>query len=288
MKLGKIGVWAMLETMASPDMVAYARHIERAGYAALWIAEGGRNAMVTSSWLLAHTTNLVVATGIANIYARDPMAMVGAREALNEQSGGRFVLGIGVSHEPVVRQARGHVYGKPVPTMRAYLEAMARVEYLAPPPPERSLTVVAALGPQMLALSRDLADGAHPYNAPPEHTERARAILGPGKLLAVEQKVLLETDPITARRAARQGLSFYFGLRNYIEHWRRLGFGDDDFAAGGSDRLIDALVAWGDDTAIRTRIEAHLAAGADHVCIQPLTDASTTLTRLAPALLAGS
>jgi probable F420-dependent oxidoreductase len=154
--------------------------------------------------------------------------------------------------------------------MRAYLEAMRAAPYLAPPPAQPPRTVLAALGPRMLALSAELADGAHPYNTTPEHTAQARKILGLGKLLCVEQMVLLETDPARARRGARVALAPYMLLENYVNCWRRLGFTDADLSGGGSDRLIDAIIAWGDEKAIRARIDAHFAAGADHVCIQPL------------------
>jgi probable F420-dependent oxidoreductase len=138
-------------------------------------------------------------------------------------------------------------------------------------PSEQPLTIVAALGPRMMALSCELADGAHPYNTTPEHTAKARAVLGPGKLLCPEVWVLLETDPTTARSAAREALSRYLQLENYVNSWRREGFGDDDLAGGGSDRFLDAMVAWGDERAIRARIQAHWDAGADHVCIQPIS-----------------
>jgi probable F420-dependent oxidoreductase len=170
----------------------------------------------------------------------------------------------------MVSKLRGHVYGKPVATMRAYLQAMGAAPYLAPPPPEPPLTILAALGPRMLALSAEHADGAHPYNVPPEHTAEARRILGPGKLLCPEQMVVLEKDPAAARRTGRVALERYLQLENYVNNWRRLGFGDNDLAGGGSDRFIDANVAWGDETAIRARIQQHWDAGADHVCIQPI------------------
>jgi probable F420-dependent oxidoreductase len=227
--------------------------------------------LVLSSWLLFHTKRLIVATGIANIYARDAMAMAGGQRTLAEQSDGRFLLGVGVSHRPTVEGVRGHAYGKPVATMRAYLQAMREAPYGAPQPPERPLTVVAALGPKMMGLSREFADGAHPYNTTPEHTAQARAILGPGKLLCPEVWVLLETDRVAARRAARQALSRYLQLENYVNGWRRQGFGADDLAGGGSDRFLDAMVAWGDEDAIRARIHQHRDAGADHVCIQPIS-----------------
>lgn len=171
MKLGKLGVWASLDGVTAAAGLEIAKRIEHLGYAALWMPESrGRNVLVHSAWLLAGTSKLVVASGIANIYARDAMAMASAQRSLNEQSNGRFLLGVGVSHAPTVNTLRGHVYGKPVATMRRYLEAMRTALYAAPPPPESPLTIIAALGPRMLALAAELADGAHPYNVPPQHT----------------------------------------------------------------------------------------------------------------------
>lgn len=271
MELGRLGVWAQFDPLGAAEGLAFARRVESWGYPVLWMPEAvGRNVLVHSAFLLAGTSRLAVAPGIANIYARDAMAMAAAQRGLNEQSNGRFLLGLGVSHRPMVDTLRGHDYGKPVATMRAYLEAMRAAPYRAPLPAAPPRTVIAALGPRMLALSAELADGAHPYNTTAEHTAEARHIIGPGKLLCPEQMVLLETDPSRARRAAREALARYMQLENYVNNWKRLGFGEDDLAGGGSDRLVDAMVAWGDETVIRRRIQEHWDAGADHVCIQPL------------------
>ena len=271
MKLSRLGVWAAMDAFTAPEAAAFAKRVEAWGYGALWFPEAmGRNSFVQAAWLLANTTRLVIATGIANIYARDWVAASSAQKALNEQSGGRFLLGLGVSHLPLVEGFRGQHYGKPVETMRAYLEGMKKAHYAAPPPPEPPKTVIAALGPKMLALAGEQADGAHPYNVTPGHTAEARKILGPGKLLCPEQMMLAETNPATARAKAQASLAIYLSLPNYFNNWKRLGFSDADFAKGGSDRLIDAVVAWGDDDAIRTRLSAHWDAGADHVCIQAL------------------
>jgi probable F420-dependent oxidoreductase len=260
-----------MDAMDAAAAAEFARQVEGWGYAALWLPESrGRNALVHSAWLLARTEKLVVATGIANIYARDPMAMANGQKALAEASGGRFLLGVGVSHRPMVEGVRGHTYRKPVATMRAYLEAMKNAPYAAPSPPEPPPVILAAIGPKMLALAGERADGAHPYNTTAEHTEKAREILGPGKLLCPEVWVLLESDAAQARRAAREALSRYMVLENYVQGWRYQGFAEADLAGGGSDRFIDAMVAWGGERAIRARIEAHFAAGADHVCIQPI------------------
>ncbi len=271
MDLGKLGVWAGLDGMTAADALAFAQRTERRGFKVLWTPESrGRNVLVNAAWLLSGTSRLIVATGIANIYARDAVAMANAQRGLNEQSGNRFLLGLGVSHKPLVSDLRGHAYGRPVATMRAYLEAMRAAPYQAPMPSERPRTVLAALGPKMLALAREMTDGAHPYCVTPEHTAEARRILGPGKLLCPEVMVLLETDPAKARAAARTALASYIALENYANNWRRLGFTDDDLAGGGSDRFVDANIAWGDEEAIRRRLQLFWDAGADHVCIQAI------------------
>src|SRR5258708_1145287 len=272
MQLGKLGVWASMDVMTAAEGAVFADRADGCGYAAWWLPESRvRNVLAHSAGLLANTSELIIAPGIANIYARDPMAMANGQRGLNEQSGGRFLLGIGVSHAPTVTGLRGHTYGKPVATMRAYLEAMHAAPYLAPDPPERPLTIVAALGPRMMALSGELADGAHPYNVPPEHTAEARGILGAGKLLCPEVWVLLEMDGAKARSAARQALASYLRLDNYVNNWRRLGFGDDDLGGGGPDPFIDPNVPCAAEPATRKPIQEHWAAGADHVCIQSIS-----------------
>jgi probable F420-dependent oxidoreductase len=289
MSIAKLGVWSNIDSFSARDVALFAQRVEAWGYGALWIPEGlGREVFSAASWLLAGTTRLTIASGIANIYARDPVSASAAQKGLNEQSAGRFLLGLGVSHIPLVQDVRRHVYGKPVETMRSYLQAMAAAPYRAVAVPgERPRTVLAALGPKMLALAAELTDGAHPYNTTPEHTAQARSILGKDKLLCVEQAILLETDAREARARARQFLSFYLRLPNYANAWQRMGFSDADLAGDGSDRLIDAVVAWGDERAIRARLEAHWHAGADHVCIQALGGAGHLpdeglLERLAP------
>lgn len=271
MNLGKLGVWASLDALSANDAAAFARRLEARGFETLWLPESrGRNVLVNAAWILANTTRLNIATGIANIYARDAFSANAALQGLNEQSGGRFMLGLGVSHKPMVSGMRGHDYGKPVPTMRAYLKAMQEAAYAGPPPKEKPQVVIAALGPLMLKLAAEMADGAHPYCVTPEHTAEARKLLGPGKILAPEQMVMLETDPERARAGARVALAPYLAMENYCANWRRLGFNQSELADGGSDRLIDANIAWGDEAAIRQRIQAHWDAGADHVCIQSI------------------
>jgi probable F420-dependent oxidoreductase len=289
-RLGRVGVWGALSTRSSAEERPAAAEIERFGYGALWFGEGPTNkeAFAHAAILLAATERIVVATGIANIYARDPTAMNNAGLTLAEAYPGRFVLGMGVSHLPLV-QVRGHDYGRPVSAMRAYLDAMERVKYTPPPPPEPLPLVLAALRRQMLELARDRTDGAHPSLVTPEHTARARAVLGPGPFLAPEQAVVVETDPAGARATGRRHLAFYLTLPNYVNNFREMGFGDADFAGGGSDRLVDALVAWGEVDAVAERVRRHHAAGADHVAIQAIATepgrALDDLRVLAPALL---
>jgi probable F420-dependent oxidoreductase len=290
-RLGRVGVWAgVLATRSAAEERPAAAEIERFGYRALWFGEGPatREAFAHAAILLAATERLVVATGIANIYARDPTAMHNAALTLAESYPGRFLLGMGVSHLPLV-QVRGHDYARPVEAMRAYLEAMERAKYAPPAPPERPARVLAALRRRMLELARDRTDGAHPYLVTPEHTARARAVLGAGALLAPEHAVVVETDPARARAAGRQHLAFYLTLPNYVNNFREMGFGDADLADGGSDRLVDALVAWGDVDVVAERVRQHHAAGADHVAIQAVATAPgralDDLRVLAPALL---
>jgi probable F420-dependent oxidoreductase len=271
MDIGRLGVWYFLDAMTAAGAAVAARRIETLGYGALWIPEAvGREAFASSSFLLASTSRLVVATGIANIWARDALTMAAGRATLAEQSGGRFLLGVGVSHEPLVAGIRGHEWTKPFSHMRTYLEAMEGAPYAAVPPAEAAPTVIGALHPKMLALAAEKTRGAHPYLVPPEHTAFAREVMGKGPWICTEQKVLLEKDPAKARGLAREAIAMYLGLPNYRTNLERFGYGDADFASGGSDRLVDAIVAWGDEKAIDARIRAHLDAGADHVCIQPI------------------
>ena len=268
-KLGTLGVWAWLDHLSAPAAAEFCQRLEAWGYRTLWIPEAvGRDPFAIIGYLAARTEKLVFATGIANIYARDAFTMRAVRETLGEVSQGRFVLGLGVSHAPMVTGMRKHEYGKPIETMRGYLEAMDAAVYAGPSPVEPTPVVLAALRPKMLALSRDAARGAHPYFVPPEHTARAREILGKQAWLCPEQMVLLETDASKARAIARQNMLIYLGLPNYRNNLKWLGFTDGDFENGGSDRLVDAIVAWGDEKVIADRIQAHRDAGADHVCIQ--------------------
>lgn len=269
--LGRFGVWTHVDTMSAADAAAYAKRVEAWGYEAMWLPEAvGRDPFVTIAHLGAHTTRLHYATGIANIYARDPMAMNALRLTTGEVTGNRFVLGMGVSHGHLVAGVRGHEYGKPVTTMRNYLDAMGKALFMASKPTEDVPIVLAALRPKMLELAAERCAGAHPYFVTPEHTARAREILGKDKILAPEQKVLLCTDATKARAVARAAMKIYVALPNYQNCLKWLGFTEADFGGNISDRLVDAIVAWGDEGAIRKRIQQHYDAGADHVCIQPL------------------
>lgn len=276
-RLGRVGVWSFaLQQMSYRDAGAAVRELEVLGYPATWMPEslGSKDVMTHAALLLAATERLVIAPGIANIHARDPMAMANGARALAEAYPGRFVLGIGVSHAPSVR-LRGGDYGRPIQQMTAYLDAMAVARYAGVEPDEPVPLVLAALGPRMLALAAERADGAHPYFVPVEHTPIARERLGPEPCLAVEQTAVLATDPNEARRVGRAFAHHYLALPNYANNLRRLGWSDEDIGNDGSDRLIDAVIAWGDVDAIVSRVRAHLDAGADHVCVQLRTESSS-------------
>jgi len=273
MKLTGRGVWFYPDGLTSDGVVDFAKRIEAMGYSALWLPEaGGRDPFALAARLLDHTSQLVIATGIANIYARDAAAMKAAQYTLAEQSGDRFLLGIGVSHRLLVEDVRGHSYGPPLGAMRTFLDAYEAADYGAVAPGTHPLTVLAALGPRMLELARDRADGAHPYMVTPEHTRMARATLGPDRLLCTEQKVLLESDRAKAFSIARSAAALAMGLTlpNYRRSLMRLGFEEADFENGLSDRLVEGVVAMGAAAEIESRLTAHVEAGADHVCIHPM------------------
>lgn len=290
MNIGRIGIWTFLDLQPAKKAQEAAAEIESLGFGAIWIPEAlGREAFSSAGMLLAGTSRIVIATGIANIWVRDPMAMAGAQKTLTEGYPDRFLLGIGVSHAPLVGM-RGHDYSKPFSAMRSYLDAMASAPFMAVPPSTEPATVIGALAPKMLQLAAERTKGAHPYFVPPEHTAFARQQMGKGPLLAPEQAVILETDADKARAVARGHMATYLGLPNYANNLKRLGFTDDDIGNGGSDRLVDAIVAWGSVDKIAQRIRAHHDAGADHVCIQVLDPDPRTLPlpqwrELAAALL---
>ena len=293
MDIGRIGIWTFLDAPPAAQIPDIAAEIEALGYGAVWVPEAvGRDPFVLAAMLLAATDRLTAATGIANIYARDPVTASSASKTLAEAHPGRFVLGLGVSHAPMVEGVRGREYRSPIATMRSYLDGIDGAFYgvHAPdPPPAR---VLAALGPRMLALAAERTDGAHPYFTPPAHTARAREILGPHAFLAPEQTVILERDRDVARRVARGFATGYVGLPNYANNLRRLGYTEDELARV-DDRVIDAVVAWGDVDTIRSRVHEHLDAGADHVSVQVLSHDHRAVPlaawrELAPALLEGT
>ena len=289
MNLGKLGIWTgQLDFVPAPILRETVHAIDEMGFGAIWFGENiGREPIAQAGVVLSATRRLVVATGILNIWARDPLATLAGQLTLTEAYPGRFLLGLGASHALLVQNERGHDYRHPVQMMRAYLDAMDRHldRYRAVRPPE-SHRVLGALGPRMLALAAERADGAHPYFVPVEHTVEARAALGSTKLLAVEQAVVLEREPAAARRLARRHTRRYLPLVNYTNNLRRYGYGDTDFDHEGSDRLVDAIVAWGDIHAVVNRVEEQWAAGADHVCLQVITGDYRTLPLGAWAQLA--
>lgn len=272
MELGKVGMWFFLDAMTAPQTAAFAQKVEKLGYRTLWIPEAvGREPFPHASYLLTKTDRLNLATGIANIWARDAITMAAASKTVAELSGGRFLLGIGVSHKPIVTNLRGHSYEKPYSYMKEYLPKMKGALYRAPEPKEPVPVVIAALHPKMLALAAAETNGTHTYFVPPEHTAKVRAQIGPKPWICAAQAVVLETDAAKARAAAREYMKTYVPrLPNYTNNLKNLGWKDEEFANGCSDRLVDAIVAWGAEDRIRDRIEAHLKAGANHVCILPL------------------
>ena len=276
MKIRKHGVWFSTNGLTKTKLAKLAQGVERLNYDVLWYPESlSYESLSLGSFLLGQTERLCVGSGIANIYARDALTAMSGHNTLNCLYNDRFILGLGVSHIPLVETQRGHNYGKPVATMRAYLEAMASAN-IAITPPARNI-VLAALGPNMLALSRDQTEGALPYCVTPEHTAMAKDILGADSWLCVEQKICLTTDSTQAKAIAAEGLARYLALPNYRNNWLRLGFTEEDLSGQGSDRFLDAMVASGNADAIQTRLKAHFDAGASHVCIQPLNpDGSAT------------
>jgi probable F420-dependent oxidoreductase len=268
--LGKLGIWSFgLQANRAADAQAGIEAYAGLGYGATWFPEaiGSKEALAHAAVLLAGGPRMVVATGIANIYARDAAAMISGARTLAEAYPGRFVLGIGVSHAPSVAR-RGGTYGPPIETMTAYLDAMDAAAWTGPTLPDRPPVVLAALGPRMLELAAERSDGAHSYFVPVEHTRMARERLGPDPVLAVEITGVLDADPGRARETARAFATYYLAAPNYSNNLRRLGWSDEDVAGSGSDRMLDAVVVQGDAGTIARRVREHLDAGADHVCVQ--------------------
>ena len=264
-----LGIWCSTNNLEQAELAELAAGVERRGYGALWYPESlSYEALALGGFLLSETSSLSIASGIANIYARDAVTSAQGHDSLNRLYGGRFILGLGVSHIPLVERARGHSYGKPVATMAAYLETMAAAAIDPTIKLDERAVVLAALGPNMLALSRDATKGALPYCVTPEHTAQAREILGPDAWLCVEQKVCLTADESTARTVAAQQLARYLALPNYRNNWLRLGFSEDELAGDGAPRFLDAMVVWGGERQIQDCIDAHRKAGADQVVLQ--------------------
>lgn len=292
MDLGRVGVWQyQLDQLPSAQAKEVAAEVESLGYGAIWIPEMvGRESFVSSTLLLSGTERIVVATGIAGIYSRDALCANSALNTVTEAFPERFLLGLGVSHQVMVEGIRGHDYSRPYSKMVEYLAAMDAGFFTASPPTTPTHRALAALGPKMLKLAAERTDGAHPYFIPVEHTAFAREQMGPDAKLYPEQAVVLETDAVKAREIARAHMAMYLTLPNYTNNLKRFGWTDADMADGGTDALVDAIVAWGDEAAIAERVAAHHAAGADHVCIQVLPAEPTKAPlddwrRLAPALL---
>ncbi|TQJ29931.1 TIGR03620 family F420-dependent LLM class oxidoreductase [Microbacterium sp. SLBN-146] len=264
---GPWGVWSGgLRVRDAASATAAAQRLEAAGYSALWMTGGVSNPFARVRELLAATSRVAVATGILSIWTMRPAEVVAELHALTPADRGRFLLGLGVSHASLVDRDDPGRYRRPLTAMREYLDELDACD----PDGLAMQRVLAALGPRMLDLSATRASGAHPYLTTPAHTQRAREVLGTEPFLAPTQMVVLEPDAATARAAARRHLSLYLGQPNYVANWVRLGFTSDDAAEGGSDRLIDAMIAWGDEDAVAARLREHLDAGADHVCISIL------------------
>jgi probable F420-dependent oxidoreductase len=287
--LGKVGIWSR-ELRYNPDRAACAAaaaELEELGYAAIFIPDAGGDVLTEIEHLLAATLQIPLVTGVLNIWMHEPAEVASRRATILSRFGSRFLLGMGASHGPLVESAQRGPYIRPYSKMVDYLDALDAATTTVP----AGDRMLAALGPRMLSLARARTRGAHPYLVPPEHTALAREVLGTGALLAPEQAVVLAADRRSGLEQARSFVASYLLLPNYVRNLRRLGFGDNDLAGNGSDRLVDALVACGDEAAIAGRVRAHHDAGADHVCIQVVgaseVDEALPLQawrRLAPAL----
>ncbi|QES46652.1 LLM class F420-dependent oxidoreductase [Streptomyces venezuelae] len=297
-ELGRVGIWTFAyEGQPAGRVRESAAEVEDLGYGAIWYGEAFGRDTVGQAWLLLSATRrIAVASGIANIAFRDPIATAGAARTLGEAFPGRYVLGLGGHRiDDTVHEVDGHpvpARGRALSTMRAYLDAMDTTPAHGPLPDPAPHRVLAALGPKMLALAAERTWGAHPYFVPVEHTARARRIMGPEAFLGVEQAVVLDTDRARAREVATAHVAGYLAMAPHQQaNVRRLGYGDEDIVGGPSRRLVDAIVAYGDTDAIRRRVRQHLDAGADHVCLQVLTADPAALPQqqwreLAPALVA--
>lgn len=271
MDFGKFGVFSFADQLDAAQLAELAGRVEELGYSTLWYPEVfNYETFALAGYLLGHSNELKVASGIANIYARDPAASVMGSNSLNALYGDRFVLGLGVSHAPLVKDIRGHDYTKPVATMRAYLDGMDQAWEAFGGAPQEKPVVLAALGPNMLKLAGERTLGAMPYNVTPAQAAISRRQMGSDAAVICEQKVCLSSDPEQARAAARGALDFYLPLPNYYRNWFRLGFEESDLEDGGSDRFLDAMVLWGEADTIRAKLDEYFENGADQVVIQPI------------------
>ncbi|TDJ63078.1 MAG: TIGR03620 family F420-dependent LLM class oxidoreductase [Proteobacteria bacterium] len=265
-----LGVFLYPDNFSALELGDFARRFEKLGYASIWYPEAMfYESFTVGGYLLSQTERIVVASGIANIYARDAMATLACSRGLQKFYPDRYITGLGVSHKSLVEDLRGHTYRKPMAAMIEYLDNMdaCRPKLAGVDTP----LVLAALGPKMIQLAGERSDGAHPFNSPPEHTRWARELIGPDKWICTAQHVCLTTDPALARSVARRALEFYFATPNHYRNWLRVGYDTSDLENGGSNRLIDALVAWGSEAQIRDRIQQHFDAGATQVIINTIS-----------------
>lgn len=282
MDLKTPGIFALTDSMTAGQLTSLVRKVEKLGYGSFWFPEAfGRDPFTLASHILTVTDKLIVGTGIANVWKREPITMINAARTLAEMFPGRFILGVGVSHGPMMAQL-GIKYAKPVAFMRDYLNRMKAAPYSAPKPQADPPIVIAALMPKMLQLAATETDGTFPVYITAEQTARMREAMGPGKWICVQQVAILESDAAKARRTARGVLAFYLTLPNYLQSFKGMGFSDSDFANGGSDRLVDGLIAWGDEKAIRDRVAAHYRAGATHVSMTLVPVQANTAERSLP------
>jgi probable F420-dependent oxidoreductase len=271
MDLSRLGVLAYFDTMTGAESVSFARAVERLGYAVLWVPETfGRDPFVMAAHLLNATSRIAVGTGIANVWKREPMATAAAARNLAELFDDRFIVGLGVSAGPFMVR-NGLRYDKPVSYMREYLERIKSAPYKAPRPRREPPIVIAGLLPRMMRLGAEAADGIITALIPPPHIARMRRQIGPDRLLLAQQMVMLESDAEKARAGVRNFMRFYLNAPPYRRNFKSMGFSDEDLLHGGSDHLIDSIIAWGGESQLRERIEEHRRAGANHVYVIPLS-----------------
>jgi probable F420-dependent oxidoreductase len=296
--LGRVGVWTDPDVLPIDELLPFAARVEQLGYGTLWIPDVvGREPFTLAGLLAGVTSSIGLGTSVVNIWGRDAQATKMAALTLQEATGGRFALGLGVSHHHLAEKVRGHVYEKPLTRMREYLEAYRSAIYKGPMPPgmREPMLILAALRERMLALAATAADGAFPYLVTTDRLAWIRGVLDEAAevaaaerpVLAVSLPVVLETDAAAARTAARHYLLPYLRTPNYQAAWVEQGFEAADWERPGSDRLVDAMVAWGDPDSLRVRLGESFAAGADHVAIIPVTPSGDTVDLPVLEALAG-